>query len=209
MPSKSLLFGIMGMLLVSSLSVVGAAEPKDAPDTVPNEVRRLAGTYTGSWTMFGIDGNGGVVKRMAWTDTMKADNPEVKGGRAYVTTTDEMRFGSQAPPFKVSGREGYFLKKDGSLADYFVETFGQTNRMVKLADDVWCYTTPAVSQELARLGFPKDASGRHVVVKQVTKEQGIETHRISRLTTVSWKDKQGKERWLQFVSLQGFHKRQP
>jgi hypothetical protein len=43
----------------------------------------------------------------------------------------------------------------------------------------------------------------------VTKEQVMETHRISRLTTVSWKDKEGKECWLQFVSLQGFHKRQP
>ncbi len=38
--------------------------------------------------------------------------------------------------------------------------------------------------------------------------QGAETHWISRLTTVSWKDKAGKERWLQFVSLQGYHKRQ-
>jgi hypothetical protein len=47
-----------------------------------------------------------------------------------------------------------------------------------------------------------------VLVKVVTKEQGVETHRISRLTTVSWKDREGKDRWLQFVSLQGFHKRQ-
>jgi hypothetical protein len=46
------------------------------------------------------------------------------------------------------------------------------------------------------------------VIKVVTKEQGVETHRISRLTTVSWKDKEGKERWLQFLSLQGSHKRQ-
>ena len=38
---------------------------------------------------------------------------------------------------------------------------------------------------------------------------GVETHRVSRVTTVSWKDKDGAERTTQFVSLQGYHKRQP
>ena len=47
------------------------------------------------------------------------------------------------------------------------------------------------------------------MVKVVTREKGVETHRITRVTTVSWKDQDGKERWLHFVSLQGFHKRQP
>jgi hypothetical protein len=82
--------------------------------------------------------------------------------------------------------------------------------MVKVGENVWSYTTPpAAAQELGRLGFPKDATGQHVLVKVVTKEQGVETHRISRLTTVNWKDKEGKERVLQFVSLQRYHKRQP
>jgi hypothetical protein len=81
--------------------------------------------------------------------------------------------------------------------------------MVKLGDNVWSYAAPAAGQELIRLGFPKGASGQHVLVKVITKEQGIETHRISRVTTVSWKDKEGKEQTLQFVSLQGYHKRQP
>jgi len=122
---------------------------------------------------------------------------------------DEMRFeGGQIPPFKVQGKEGYFLTKDGGLRDYFIETAGQTYRMIKVGENVWSYTTRADAQELGRLGFPKDASGHHVLVKVVTNEQGVETHRISRLTTVSWKDTEGKERWLQFVSLQGFHRRQ-
>jgi hypothetical protein len=73
---------------------------------------------------------------------------------------------------------------------------------------VWGYAVPASAQELGQLGFPKDALGQHVLIKVVTKERGVETHRISRLSTVNWKDKDGKEHWLQFVSLQGFHKRQ-
>jgi hypothetical protein len=159
--------------------------------------------------MFGIDEKGEVIKRMAWTDTLTAEKPEVKADRAFVTTTDEMTFeGGRIPPFKVQGREGYFLKEGRGLGDYFIEMSGQTNRMVKVGDNVWSYTSPAAAVELSRLGFPKDASGQHVLVKMVTVEQGIETHRITRLTTVTWKDRGGNERWLQFVSLQGFHKRQ-
>jgi hypothetical protein len=37
----------------------------------------------------------------------------------------------------------------------------------------------------------------------------VETHRITRITTVTWKDKEKADRALQFVSLQGYHKRQP
>jgi len=168
--------------------------------------------------MYGIDGKGDVVKRMAWTDTMTAANSEVIGDRALVHTIDEMTFeGGQIPPFKVQGKEGYFLNKEGGLGDYFIESNGQTNRMVKVGENVWSYTTSANAQELGRLGFPKDAVGQHVLVKvvakeqgkEVAKEQGAETHRGSRLTTVNWKDNDGKQRALQFVSLQGYHKRQP
>jgi hypothetical protein len=194
-----------------TLSASGGADPNpDASGEVPKEVRALAGTYTGAWTMYGIDEKGEVVKRMTWTDTMKADSPEVKGERAYVATADEMTFeGAKGPPLKVEGKEGYYLKKGGGLGDYFIETRGQVHRLAKLGDNVWTYAAPAAEQELARLGFPKGTSGQHVVVKVVTTEQGAETHRISRVTTVRWKDKDGKENALQFVSLQGYHKRQP
>jgi hypothetical protein len=210
MRSRLLTPGIMAVLLLGGWSHFIAADQKGNADAPPKEVRDLAGTYTGSWTMFGIDEKGEVVKRMAWTDIIKAENPEVKGDRAYVSTTDEMTFeGGQIPPFKVQGKEGYFLKKDGGLGDYFIETSGQTNRMVKVGDNVWSYAAPATEPELVRLGFPKGPSGQHVLVKVATREQGVETHRVSRLTTVSWTDKEGRERWLQFVSLRGFHKRQP
>jgi hypothetical protein len=200
------------VLVISwALSANARSDPKpDVPADIPKEVRALEGTYSGAWTMYGIDENGEVVKRMAWTDTMKAGNPAVKGGRAYVTTTDEMMFeGAKGQPFKVEGKEGHYMTKDGGLGDYFIETFGQVYRLAKLGTNVWSYAAPAAEQELARLGFPKGASGQHVVVKVVTTEQGVETHRVSRVTTVSWKDKKGNERALQFVSLQGYHKRRP
>jgi hypothetical protein len=177
---------------------------------IPKEVRALQGTWTGSWTMFGIDDRGEVVKRMTWTDTMKAGSPRVQGGRAFVTTTDEMTFkGGKTPPLKVEGKEGYFLKKDSGLGDSFIEMSGQVSRLAKLRDNVWSYATQATQRDLVGLGFPKGATGEHVVVKVVGKEQGVETHRVSRLTTVRWQDKGGKDRVLQFISLQGHHRRQP
>ena len=86
--------------------------------------------------MYGIDGQGEIVKKMAWTDTMKAVGAEIKGDRAQVKTSDEMMFqGAKGPPFKVEGKEGYFLKKDGTLGDYTAAIgWGPAayNRMIEL-----------------------------------------------------------------------------
>lgn len=198
------LYASLGLwaLLVLASQAAGAEQ-------VPAEVRALEGSYTGSWMMFGIDKSGQVVKRMSWTDTMKASGARVDGGRAYVTTVDEMRFeGVNAPPIRVEGKEGYLLTREGTPGDYFIEAGGEVHRMVKVGDGVWSYTARAAAEELARLGFPPGASGQHALVKVITTEQGVETHRISRLTTVTWKDSDGKEQCLQFVSLQGFHQRE-
>lgn len=190
---------------------VAGGQPKAVtPRGVPREVRALEGTYTGSWTMYGINDEGKVVKRVGWTDILKTDGTTVESNRAYVTWTDEQTFeGAKGPPRKSQGKEGYFLTKEGTLGDYFIEMFGQATPMVRLSDNVWSYATPAPAQELAMLGFPTGASGQHVQVKVVTRERGVETHRISRLSTVTWSDKEGKEHVLQFVSLQGHHQRQP
>jgi hypothetical protein len=209
--------GSYRLMSLSALLVAGgpvvvsdeAGQKVNKPTRVPQEVLALAGVYIGSWTMYGIDDKGQVVQKMAWTDTMTAAGPEVKGGRAFVTTTDEMKFdGAKGPPFKVEGKEGYFLSKDGGLGDYFIEANGQVQRVTRLGTNVWTYAAPAAEAELSRLGFPRGASGQHVVVKVVTADQGVETHRISRVTTVNWKDKDTQDRALQFVSLQGHHRRQ-
>jgi hypothetical protein len=174
----------------------------------PKELSDLIGTFVGEWAIFGIDEKGQIVKKMSWTDTIKAANPAVKGDRAYVTTSDEMIFdGGKIPPSKYQGTEGYFINTDGSLGDYFIESFGQITKMHKLADNIWAYGVPAAPQEVAQLGFSNVTSAQHVLVKVVTRENGAETHRITRVTTVNWKDKAGKDLCTQFVSLKGFHKK--
>jgi len=196
------------ILLAGALSLPGIGLAADTSSDIPKEVAALVGTYSGSWKSFGIDAQGQVVPRMSWTDTMKADHPVREADRAWVSTEDAMTFeGRPGAPFKLPGKEGYRLNPDGTLGEYFIETYGQTYRMQKLAEGIWTYAADAAPQELEQLGFPKGATGRHVAVKVVTKEAGVETHRISRVTTVSWPDTDGKERWLQYVSLEGFHKR--
>lgn len=197
------------MVRVVFLVLLLFVQAKSQSPQIPKEVAAIAGNYSGEWTMYGMDEKGQIVKRAAWKDILKAENPVIKGERAFVTITDAMSFeGTSAPPRTSTGIEGYLINKDGSLGDYFME-FGQTNyRMQRLSKDVWSYAVAASPQELASLGFTNVVSGQHVMVKVVTYEQGTETHRITRLTTVNWKDAEGKDRWIQFVSLQGFHKRQ-
>ena len=197
------------MLALFALVPLYFVAPAVAGAEVPKEVRDLEGTWTGVWATYGIDEKGEVVKRASWTDTLKSGGAEVKGDRAYVTWTSEQVFdGAKGPTRKTEGKEGFFLKKDGTVGDNFLEMFGQTTRVTKLSDTAWSYATTAAPQELTALGFPKGATGQHVVVKMVTKEQGVETHRITRVSTVIWTDKDGKERTTQFVSLQGHHKRE-
>lgn len=196
-------------LFVLPALVLSLAPTMAATFPVPNKVRMLEGTYTGQWTLFGINENGDIIKNMAWTDVVEASGSQVEGKRAFVITTNVMTFeGGQIPPFKMDGKEGYALTKDGRLGDYFIEVAGRTHHMVRVGENVWSYTASAHANELSRLGFPMSATGQHVLVKVVTKEQGIETHRISRLTTVRWKTKAGKDHVMSFVSLKGHHVRQ-
>ncbi len=180
-----------------------------ARDDIPDEVRQLVGTYVGEWKMFGLDAAGNVVVKMAWTDRQVAAEPTRVGDRAFVKTNDEMVFaGVPGPPRKFAGIEGHFIAADGTVGAHFIENGGQVTTMVAIADDVSSYVTPAAPQELAQLGFGAGAHGQHVLVKVVTTEEGRETHRITRVTTVQQRGADGKERCTQLVTLQGFHRRE-
>lgn len=197
------------LLLALLLSACQPIQRVPAAHVIPQAVHDLAGNYAGSWTLYGIDEAGQVVKLMSWTDTIQADNPHVEGEQAYVLTTGEMVFDdSNILPMKIAGREGYFLLPDGSLGDYFVDTNGQVSKSHQLGDNVWISVTPVSPQDLASYRLPGVSSGQHIMNKVVTSEEGVEIHRITRVTTVTWTDQAGQERSTQFVSLQGSHQRQ-
>jgi hypothetical protein len=190
------------------LTNVYAQDTPGSRPVPPKPVVDLAGVYRGTWSMYGIDEKGMPVKRMAWTDVMTASNPAVDHGRGFVSTVDEMTFeGGRIPPIKIKGTEGYSVAPDGTLGDYFIEVSGQVHRVIKLGQNTWVYTAPAFPQELAPLGFKDVISAQHTVIKTAIEEDGVETHHISRVTLVNWKDSSGKARWIQYVSLEGVHRR--
>jgi hypothetical protein len=65
--------GLFLAVLLSGLAVSGRGQ--GISKQVPKEVGAIAGTFTGSWIIYGIDGQGQVIKKGVWTDTMKAENP--------------------------------------------------------------------------------------------------------------------------------------
>jgi hypothetical protein len=196
------------LLIVIALGCSLTLCAQSRPLAVPKEVQNVTGTYSGSWILYTLDANAQVIKQYAWVDTMKADKPVVEKGRAFVTTSDQMFFeGGKIPPMKVAGKEGYLINTDNSLGDYFIETYGQTYKMQKLAENVFVYSLPVPARELSTLGVHGVISAQHTLIKVVTFEQGIETHNISRLTTVLWKDAAGKEQTTQFISLKGRHQK--
>jgi hypothetical protein len=200
-------FSCACLSLLFSLFLTINSSAQNTVQKIPAEVQAIAGNFTGSWTSYTINDKGEVIKQAAWTDTIKAEKPTVAADRAYVETLDEMTFeGGRIPPQKVVGKEGYLLNKDGSLGNYFIEIFGQTIPMTKLSKDVFAYSVPANPREFQALG-DKFISATHVLVKTTISDQGVETHNISRITTLKWKDAEGKERLTQFVSLQGQHRK--
>jgi hypothetical protein len=200
---------LVSLTLAASQFTAFMAQANRSSPEVPQAVHDMVGTYVGSWTMFGVDEEGHVVEFSSWTDTVTAENPQIDGEKAYVHATDAMVFeNSNIPPMEVTWIEGYFLMPDGSLGDQFIESFGQATRMVQLSENVWTSAAPAHSEELASFGFPNVSYGQHVTTKVVTGGEGVEIHRVTRVTTVNWTDHAGQDRWLQYVSLQGVHQRQ-
>lgn len=196
------------LFLFYAIALTGTPPAQGDETAVPAPVRELVGTFAGEWVSYGIDETHQPVMSSAWTDTMTASNPVVSGGRAFVTTSDRMTFaGGQIPPMTIPGSEGYILNDDGSLGDYFFTSYGQTYRMQKLDESTWVYVMPAAPQELGWLGFPTDARGKHVMVKVVNEEDGRETHRISRISTIHWNDAGAGEQWVQYTSLKGYHQK--
>jgi len=202
---------IRRLIVLTGVVVSGVLANAQTPQTtkLPDEVQNLVATAKGSWTSYGLNAEGEIVKKFTYPDELTTKDLKVENGRAFVSYTAKMYFPGQDEPFVMEGKEGYYLNDDGLLGDYFTEQFGRTTRYRQLSEGVWTAAMPAFPQELRQFGFTNVISGTHVLVKVISKEKETETHRISRVTTVHWKDGAGKERWIQFTSLQGQHEVTP
>ncbi len=189
---------ILGLTL-SSNAFAGSA--------VYEAAKKIAGTYTGKWAMYGVQ-NGAVVQKSSWTDVLTAANPTEGKGRAFVDVSSVMTYPDGKTRTSVF-QEGYFENSDGSVGDRFYEIQGQTVIFKRLTPNDWTYQVTPNEGELWFLGFdPKTViSASHVAAKTTTYEGGIDTDHVSRLTTVQWKDANGAIQTIQFVSMKGEHTR--
>jgi len=97
-------------LLLALAANQGAALGQDALEAA----RALVGEYHGSWTLYGVDTNGLVVKKNAWTDTMVAKDPIVNilsktttpwsSGFTYLLWSDGKAL-PQSREIKLSGKD--------------------------------------------------------------------------------------------------------
>ncbi len=66
-------------LPILALLFAGGRLPASSHVDVPREVKALEGTYTGSWSMRGLNAEGQVVQLAAWTDEMVASGAATDG----------------------------------------------------------------------------------------------------------------------------------
>ena len=206
MPAKLVLI----MMLVAGQSPVESkpSGKPDAPPRIPQRVQQMAGRFTGTWTSFSYK-DGHPVKRASWTDALICDKPTRVGNKTIVEFHAESTFPGQSRTRKRQWKEGYFLNDEGGLADRYVEYFGTVYRLKQISPTTWVYALPMASTEFAQMGFPGAIRGEHVIIVSEQTESGVDTRRMTRLTSVVHKNKDGKEITTQFVSLRGFHKRRP
>jgi hypothetical protein len=191
----------------AALALMLVASTAIAAESALDTAQKITGKYLGQWTMYGVAA-GQIVEKAAWTDVLEAGKATESNGRAFVEVTNVMTF-LDGKTLTVAFIEGYTANADGTAGDRFYEIQGKTTLFKRLTDNDWAYQTTPDPGELWFLGFnPKDVlSASHVTTKTTTYEGDLETDHVTRLTTIQWKDADGKIKSMQFVSMKGTHTR--
>lgn len=171
-----------------------------------------AGTYEGSWELFGIDAGGLPSLAFAWTDVAVADQPTVEATRAYLHVTDNLQFtfgfmGTQTQ----SWLEGVLILPDGKLGNQFLDQDGVVTELIEIEPNHFVYETELSTYDLGLVeGLTQQnlVEGHHTVDKLVTFPDGVETHTISRMTHVEYIDMMGQVVTRDWESLTGTHEKQ-
>ena len=216
---SSAVLSISGLLLFAACSAGGEAPTSsDSAEIIQKPVaaspqlaaaRSLVGHYTGGSTVYGINAAGEIEKKYSFTEDITATDPQVKDGLAFVNVVDLI----SGVPFPIKWTEGFHLDARGSIgARYFLpEMPGAVETVEKDLAEAGSATfeTDLRPNEEAELGF----GGRdilykkHTTIKNVVTSGNSETHVITRLTTITWKDAAGAIQTKTFVSMNGTQER--
>jgi hypothetical protein len=171
-------------------------------------VTARAGTYQGAWEMLGLDAGDEPYTYLSWTDDIVGSNPRIEGDRAMMDVTDFMVLEDYGD-YEISWIEGVLIEEDGSPGEEFMEMDGEVTIFSQVKDGYYEYQT-----ELARSDFSAWAnvtqdnliSGYHTTYKVVTWPDGMETHDITRVTTLEWDAGDGPQT-IEFTSMTGRHQK--
>jgi hypothetical protein len=199
MKTRLVFLGVLVSAIISTTSFAG--------ESALDAAKKIAGKYMGTWTMFGM-ADGKVVEKAGWTDVLTAANPTQGDGKAFVEVSDVMTF-ADGTTRTSTFHEGYVTNPDGTAGDRFYEINGKPLYFKKLTDNDWAVQGSPDEGELWFMGFNAKAvvSASHVTMKTTTYEGDLDTDHVTRVTTVQWKDVDGKLKTDQFVSMKGEHTR--
>jgi len=185
-------------VIVSLATAASAQTALEAASTIE-------GTYEGEWTMYRVEA-GEPVASASWTDVLTAGPAVDEADRASVEVTDVMTFGDGTERTSVM-REGYLKEPGTDQAANRYYQFDDTMVVYhQLSPHDWTFWTEPTEGELWALGFnpAQVVSASHVTTRSTTE---LGTDHVTRVTTIVYNDDTGQPRAIQFVSLQGTHRR--
>ncbi|MDP6032729.1 MAG: hypothetical protein QGI00_11705 [Candidatus Marinimicrobia bacterium] len=173
--------------------------------SIETELNKISGEFVGEWNLFQYS-NGEIIKAASWIDTLTATNPVINDTIAYVTVKSTMTFdNSHIPPYKMEFEEGFELL-DGNIVNHFFNVMGTKAIESNITENTYVIAQPISTFELNQLGFSSAIEAYHTTLKVIVIVDGVELHKVTRISTVVWESKKGNES-VQFVSLKGYHKR--
>ncbi len=169
----------------------------------------MVGTYTGDFVMHGLDGADAPYPAMSWADTAVASNPRIDGDRAQVDVHDTMVMDGGGT-YEQEWLEGILIEPDGSAGDRFIDMDGVVTVQTEVTPGVFEYEQPIEEYDFynwTNVTAANLIAGGHLMHKEVVDDGGIETHLISRTTSLEYEDAGGSTVSVEYLSLEGTHQK--
>ena len=190
------------MYLILSLCIAGNAYSQ----TVEAEINKLSGVFTGEWTTYKLNEKGEVVIVNAWQDTLRAGTPIINDTLAYVNINGILHFENEfIPPYKMQFTEGFKLS-NGEIEHHFFTIMGTELIEHKINEHTYVITQPIMPFELKQLGIASAKTATNTTVKEIIDLNGEEVHLVTITSTIVWV-KNDEEKYTQYVSCKGYHKK--
>lgn len=187
------------------LTIIWCSQQLNA-QSIEKEIQTFTGQFAGEWTAYKMNSSGEIIKSMSWKDTLTTSDPIINDTLAFVNIKSIMTFDNpNIPPYKLDFKEGFKIK-NGIILFHFFTVMGTEAIETKVDNGTYVISQPVSTFELNQMGFKNVVEAKNTTVKVILMVNGTEVHKISRITTIMWKE--NEQIWTkQFLSLEGFHKR--